>query len=172
MCSRIITLAFLLFLAGCATAVERAAQKQQKLAEVRAMSDYQLCSKVRIQDWPPTWRGGKGMYWFFTEADYRRELQSRGVTPFLCSSASKRCVSYGLEFGTKEHRDCTINEGRNVVAANIQAEQRKAEQYRSLFGNGNQNNNGGYLTYEEHVKPYLIDRPNNFCHSGGAYCTD
>ena len=122
-----------ILLYGCATTEERELAKEQKLNEIKQLSDYELCLKVRIQNWPPTWRGGKGLFWMALEADYRNELTSRGVTPFLCSNASKRCVYYGYIFGTKDHRDCTLAEGQNIAVEQIEIQRRKSEEYKSFF---------------------------------------
>ena len=162
---------FCIFLTGCANPQQQAAQRAAQMAQIQSMSDLNLCENVSIRDWPPTWRGGKGLFWYALEADYRTELQTRGVTPFLCSDASKRCVSYGFSFGSPEHRDCTVTEGGNIAASQRDRNRRKRDEQNAIFGSSGQNNSGG-LDYDTYVKPYLRDTNNTFCHSGGTWCTD
>ena len=128
-------------LSSCASKEELELKRLKFQEEVADKSDFELCKKVRIEDWPPTWRGGKGVFWYATEGSYRNELIRRGVTPFLCSNASKACVGYGFKFGSNEHRDCTIKEGRNMaqIRAN-ELELKKQREYQYLNNLNNQNN--------------------------------
>ena len=128
-------------LSSCASKEELELKRLKFQEEVADKSDFELCKKVRIEDWPPTWRGGKGVFWYATEGSYRNELIRRGVTPFLCSNASKACVGYGFKFGSNEHRDCAIKEGRNIaqIRAN-ELELKKQREYQYLNNLNNQNN--------------------------------
>mgnify|MGYP000935926527 CR=1 FL=1 len=144
-----------LILSSCATPEEkrlRALETQKKLA---GMSDYDLCKKVRIQDWPPSWRGGKGVFWYVTEGTYRDELIKRGVTPFLCSNASKACVGFGYKYGTEKHRSCTIDEGRNIAKIRSQEKAIKAQQEADYL-----NSISRERQQQDLVTPYLIKRKN------------
>ena len=80
-------------------------------------------------------------------------------------------MSFGYEFGSPAHRDCTVAEGGNVAAAQSERVRQKREEYQAIFGSGNQPN--AKTQYEIQVEPYLV-KPgrNTFCHSGGSYCTN
>jgi hypothetical protein len=121
-----------LLLSSCASKEERRLNKLKFQEKVASKTDYELCQKVRITNWPPTWRGGKGVFWYITEVSYREELIRRGVTPFLCSNASKNCVSYGMEFKSDQHRSCTINEGRNIASIRANEKQRDYDYLQSI----------------------------------------
>jgi hypothetical protein len=138
------------FLSSCASKEEIRLRELKFQKEVENKSDFELCKKVRIQDWPPTWGGGKGVFWYVTESSYRKELIRRGVTSFLCSNASKACVGYGFNFRSEKHRDCTINVGRNMAQIRAKAlELKKQRDYETLRNLDNQNNQPDFVT------PYL-----------------
>ena len=157
----------------------REAARQAAIAAIPQTSSQDLCRRVGVSK--DTWPYKYYSYWHFADRndEFIKALQARGVDAVLCSDAGARCISFGNGFGSPAFRKCAFDEARAdeelkrqaAIAAAARANAR-AKQYESFFGNGNQNNNSGYLTYEDHVEPYLINRPNNFCHSGGAYCTD
>tara|TARA_B100001093_G_C26394497_1_gene828510 strand:+ start:154 stop:699 length:546 start_codon:yes stop_codon:yes gene_type:complete len=143
----------ILLIGACASKEEIAERKKEKTAKLNSMSVTELCSNVRIQNWPPTWRGGKGVFWYAMETDYRAELISRGVGPFTCSNASKRCVSYGFTLGTNEHRNCAVAEGANITVQQIEADRQRSEEYKAIFGT--QDNQP---SIQEQIEPYLMKR--------------
>ena len=77
-------------------------------------------------------------------------------------------MSYGYEFGTKEHRDCTIQEGRSMAQIRAKEKalkrQRDLEYYRSM---NNQNNQQDlvtpYLIKRERVDPYQRNNQGELC---------
>ena len=89
-CKNLFMIAVTFLIGSCASREEIAEQEREQTAKLKSMSVTELCSNIRIQDWPPTWRGGKGLFWYAMEKDYRNELISRNVGPFTCSNASKR----------------------------------------------------------------------------------
>ena len=153
---------------SCASKEEIKLKQLEFQKKVAHKTDFELCKKLKINDWPPTWDGDKGVFWYIVESSYRKELIRRGVTPFLCSNASKACVSYGYEFGTKEHRDCTIQEGRSMAQIRAKEKalkrQRDLEYYRSM---NNQNNKQDlvtpYLIKRERVDPYQRNNQGELC---------
>ena len=153
---------------SCASKEEIRLKQLEFQKKVANKTDFELCKKLKINDWPPTWNGDKGVFWYITETSYRKELIRRGVTPFLCSNASKACVSYGYKFGTNQHRDCTIKEGRNM--AQIRAKERALQRQRDLEyykSMNNQNNQQDlvtpYLIKREKVDPYKRNNEGELC---------
>lgn len=142
-----------LLLSSCASKEEIRLRKLEFQKKVADKSDFELCKKLRIQDWPPTWRGGKGVFWYVTESSYRNELIRRGVTPFLCSNASKACVGFGFKYGSEKHLDCTIKEGRNLSQIRARELENKRQRDLEYFKSINNQNNQPDL-----VTPYLIKK--------------
>lgn len=151
-CKNSFMIALTFLIGSCASREEIAEREREQTAKLKSMSVTELCSNIRIQDWPPTWRGGKGLFWYAMEKDYRNELISRNVGPFTCSNASKRCVSYGFTFGTDEHRNCAVAEGSNITVQQIERERQRNEDYKAIFGG---QNNGPSI--QEQIEPYLIE---------------
>ena len=103
----------ILMLTGCTESIRQ--WEQAQVQKMQSKTDFELCELVSTNAWPPT--AFKGNAWA------RRELESRSVPHYLCHRASKACVSFGYEFKSEAHHECTLTEGRNMslVAAQNRA---------------------------------------------------
>ena len=106
----------MLLLTGCTESIRQ--WEKEQVQKMQSKTDFELCELVSTNAWPPT--AFRGNAWA------RRELESRSVPHFLCHKASKACVSFGYEFNSEAHRECTLEEGRNMALVAAAASAKKA----------------------------------------------